>query len=358
MAQGLSRRSGYDRRDLLKNIGVMAGAGVAVSLLGVGKAGSTILAQAQAGARGAQAAGNAPAGTGLILLGTQGGPNVNLTRSQTASIVMAGGQPYLVDCGYGTVRGIVQAGLRVADIANVFVSHLHNDHTADLAALLSLKWTGGQTNPQPVAVWGPPGSKAMVEGAVAFFKGDNEIRIIDEGRTVKAETIFKGHDLSAPRVTEVFKDERVTVLAAENAHFPDRAKEKMTYRSFAYRFNASDRSIVFSGDTAYSPGLVELARNADVLVCEAMTMARHQQLLGDNRGNAANAESIERHVLETHSTTEDVGKMANEARVKTVVLYHLLGDATAGGMNDDAFIPDVKKHFNGQVIVGADQMKI
>jgi ribonuclease BN (tRNA processing enzyme) len=271
---------------------------------------------------------------------------------------MAGGQPYLVDCGYGTVRGIVQAGLRVADIANVFVSHLHNDHTADLAALLSLKWTGGQTNPQPVAVWGPPGSKAMVEGAVAFFKGDNEIRIIDEGRTVKAETIFKGHDLSAPKVTEVFKDERVTVLAAENAHFPSRAKEKMTYRSFAYRFNAPDRSIVFSGDTAYSPGLVELARNADVLVCEAMTMERHQQLLGDNRGNAANAESIERHVLETHSTTEDVGKMASEAKVKTVVLYHLLGGATGGGTIEDAFIPDVKKHFSGEVIVGADQMRI
>jgi ribonuclease BN (tRNA processing enzyme) len=312
-------------------------------------AGKNLLAQAPA-----------PAGTTLILLGTGGGPGVSLTRAQTASVVLAGGQPYLVDCGYGTVRGLVQAGLRLTDVANVFVSHLHNDHTADLAALLSLKWTGGQTNPQPVAVWGPPGSKAMVDGAIAFFKGDADIRTIDEGRPVKPESIFKGHDMSAAKITEVFKDERVTVQAVENTHFPDRAREKMTYRSFAYRFNAPDRSIVFSGDTAYSPALIELARGADVFVCEAVSMAsRQQQLAAAQRGNGGNGESIARHVLETHTSTEEVGRMAAEAKVKTVVLYHVIGGpGQRGGSIEDAFVPDVRKYFSGPVIVGADQTRI
>jgi ribonuclease BN (tRNA processing enzyme) len=351
----------YSRRELLKDIAALAGAGV--PMLGFGGTKLTALAQAPAGGRGARGirgvATSAPAGTTLILLGTQGGPNVSLSRSQTASVVMAGGRPYLVDCGYGAVRGLVQAGLRIADISNVFVSHLHNDHTADIAALLSLKWTGGQANPQPVGVWGPPGSKGMVEGAIAFFRGDNEIRTVDEGRTVKAESIFNGHDLSAPKITEVFKDERVTVQAVENTHFSDRAKEKMAHRSFAYRFNTADRSIVLSGDTAYSSGLIELARGADVLVCEAMTMTMRRQLEGTNRGNT-NTESIGRHVLETHASTEEVGRMAAEAKVKTVVLYHLVGFPAdqSGGSPDDAFIPDVKKNFSGEVIVGADQMRI
>src|SRR6185369_2292362 len=317
MDQGAQRNSGLNRRQLLRAVTAIAAAGLQ-------QAGAPIFAWAQAGGRGAAA--NVPTGTTLILLGTGGGPGVSLTRSQTASVVMAGGKPYLVDCGYGTVRALAQAGIRLADIADVFVSHLHNDHTADIAAFLSLKWTSGQTDPKPVTVWGPPGSKAMVDGALAFFKGDNEIRTVDEGRTVKAENIFKGHDLAAARVTEVFKDERVTVQAVENAHFPDRAKAKMTHRSFAYRFNAPDRSIVSSGDTAYSPSLVELARGADVFVCEAMTMASKRQFESTNRGNnPANAETIGRHVLETHSSTEDVGRMAAEAKVKTVVLYHLLG---------------------------------
>ncbi|HEX5109051.1 MAG TPA: MBL fold metallo-hydrolase [Vicinamibacterales bacterium] len=314
-----------------------------------------------AGARGGRgaAANPIPDKTTLLLLGTQGGPGVGLMRAQTASIVFAGGQPYLVDCGYGTVRGLVQAGLRLPQISTVFVSHLHNDHTADIAALLSLQWTGGQANSLATTVWGPPGTQAMVEGAIAFFRGDTEIRTVDEGRTVKADTVFKGRDLSAPKVTEVFKDERVTVQAIENTHFPDRAKAKMAHRSFAYRFNAPDRSIVLSGDTAYSPGLLELARGADVLVCEAMTMANYKQLQGRQQG-AGDGESIGRHVLETHSSTEDVGRMAAEAKVRTVVLYHLLGvpGPRAGGTPEDAFVPDVKKHFNGEVIVGNDQMRI
>src|SRR5262249_4691924 len=153
---------------------------------------------------------------------------------------------------------------------NIFITHLHDDHTADLAALLALKWTGGNTNPMPAAVYGPYGTKAMVEAAVAFFKANAEIRIVDEGRTVRSEAVFSGKDFSAPKITEVLRDERVTVSAVENAHFPDRAKAKMPYRSFAYRFNTTDRSFVFSGDTAYSANLVELACGVDYFVCETM----------------------------------------------------------------------------------------
>jgi hypothetical protein len=84
--------------------------------------------------------------------------------------------------------------------------------------------------------------------------------MVDEGRTVKPESIFTGHDFNAATVTEVFRDTRVTVRAVENSHFPERAKAKMPYRSFAYRFNTASRSYVFSGDTAYSSALVELAQ--------------------------------------------------------------------------------------------------
>jgi ribonuclease BN (tRNA processing enzyme) len=297
-------------------------------------------------------------GSTLVLLGTQGGPNINLNRSEAASALLVNGRPYLIDCGYGTLRALLQANIRAIDIANVFITHLHDDHTADIAAFLTHRWTNGNTNPAKVTVHGPYGTAAMVEGAIAFFKANTEIRMVDEGRTVRPETIFSGHDASAPKVSEVFSDDRVTVLAMENAHFPDRAKAKMPYRSFAYRFNTPTRSFVFSGDTAYSAGLIELARGADVLVCEAMSMAARQQREGD-RGNT-NAESIGRHVLETHSSTEEVGRMAAEAKVKTVVLNHLLGGPGQRGTAApaDPFTADVKKYFDGEVIVGADQMRI
>src|SRR5215469_18950387 len=183
----------WDRRTLLKNMALIGVAEFGASAF------STTFAQGARGARGDQ--GTIPDSvstkTTLILLGTQGGPNVSLTRSEAANLVMAGGQPYLVDCGYGTVRALVEAGIRVNEVRNIFLTHLHNDHTADLAALLSHKWTGGQTSPPPATVYGPFGSKAMVDAAITFFKADTEIRIVDEGRSVRPETLYAGHDLSA-----------------------------------------------------------------------------------------------------------------------------------------------------------------
>ena len=76
---------------------------------------------------------------------------------------------------------------------------------------------------------------------------------------------------------------------------------------------------------------------------------------------AGNKESIGRHVIETHSTTEDVGRMAAEAKVKTVVLNHLIaGGNTKGELEsfESNLIASVHKYFSGQVIVGRDQMHI
>jgi len=355
MNQTAGGRSIWNRRTLLRNLFAGAGAAAGASILRNGPGGAAEIL-AQAGAAGAQAP-LVNTGTRLIMLGTQGGPNVNVTRAQTANVVLAEGTPYLVDCGYGAVRSLAEAGITLGTVQNIFLSHLHDDHTADLAALLSFKWTGGNTNPQPVAVYGPYGTKAMVEGAITFFKANVAIRMVDEGRTIKPESIFTGHDLSAATVTEVFRDSRVTVKAVENTHFPERAKAKMPYRSFAYRFDTPSRSYVFSGDTAYSRGLIELAQGVDYFVCETQTAASRQQF-AENAAGAGDTETINRHVLETHVSTEDVGRMATQAKVKNVVLYHLLPGATRGGAADETYISEVKKTFNGPVIVGRDQLRV
>jgi ribonuclease BN (tRNA processing enzyme) len=301
-------------------------------------------------------------GTTLVLLGTQGGPGLNLARGEAANAVIVDGQPYLVDCGYGTLRAMVLAGIRLVDVGHVCLTHLHNDHTADVAALLSHQWTGSKN--QPTVVHGPFGTEALVAGAMAFFKGDTEIRAVDEGRTVRPESVFRGHDVAATATpVEVFKDERVRVTAIENDHFPDRAKARMPYRSLAVRMDTATRSIVFSGDTAPSQRLVELARNADILVCEAMDVAQHarQVELARQAAAAGNENSVARHVAETHSTTEDVGRMAAAAKVKTVVLSHLLPGSSASpatDLADTAYIDAVRSHFDGQVIVGRDGMRL
>jgi ribonuclease BN (tRNA processing enzyme) len=303
-----------------------------------------------------------PPGTRLVLLGTRGGPAVALDRSETASAVIVDGVPYLVDCGYGTLRALVAAGLGLQAVSAVFLTHLHDDHTADLAALLAHQWTGSKT--AQTHVYGPYATASTVAGALEFFRANVEIRTIDEGRKVRPETLFFGHDVDVGNgPTRVFADERVIVTAATNTHYPERAVARMQHRSFGYRFETSTRAICFSGDTAYSANIVRLARGADVFVCEVMDHRTYENMLARAQEAAAagNDESVFRHVAETHSTPTDVGRMAAEANVKTVVLNHQLRGSPpqpGQGFQISQFIDGVRSAFDGEVIVGEDQLVI
>lgn len=304
----------------------------------------------------------APKGTRLVMLGTRGGPGVDLKRSETASAVIVDGVPYLLDCGYGTVRALVEAGIPLATVDTLFLSHLHNDHIADLAALMSLQFTGNKA--KPTNIYGPYATASTVAGALEFMRADVEIRTIDEGRTIKPEAVFFGHDLTVGAdPTRVFADERVVVTAVTNTHYPERAVARMPHRSFGYRFETSGRTIAFAGDTAYSANVVKLARGADVFVCEIMDHAVYLDNVARAKAatDAGNTENLWRHIAETHSPPADVGRMASEAKVKTVVLNHQLrGPPRTGGTAYpiSSFIDGVREKFSGQVIVGEDQLVI
>ena len=336
--------------------------GAALGLLPAGFLNVSVGQQAGAGVTPGGPAPPAPVarGTRLVLLGTRGGPGIDLARAQTASAVVVDGVPYLVDCGYGTIRQLVASNMGFMRIDQVFFTHLHDDHTADLAAMLDFQWIGNKAT--PTDAYGPYGTQRMVQGAVDFSRGNFEIRQVDEGRTLRAEDLFHGHDITGSQVpVQVYKDDRVSVSAVNNTHYPERSMARMPHRSIALRFDTRERSIVFSGDTAYSDNIVRLAKDADVFVCEIMDERVHAQMLERARVEAANGhtESVSRHVAETHSTPDDVARMASAARVHSVVLNHLLpGAATPGGPGYaiSGFIDGVRKGYSGEVIVGQDLM--
>ena len=315
-------------------------------------------------APGATAAAPGPAaprplpGTQVVLLGTRAGPGVDLKRAQMATAIIVDGTPYLVDCGYGTVRNLVAANINGQKIEKIVFTHLHNDHTSDVPALFTLQWTGGRT--RPIDLYGPYGTASMVRAAVEYCKADAEIRSVDEGRAVKVEDLYKGHDVeAAPKPIQVFKDERVTVTAIENTHYPDYSRSKMPHRSIGVRFDTPTRSVVISGDTNYSKNLVELAKGADVFVCEIMDQATRDRWLEQLKEDphAGEKASVTRHIAETHSTPEDVGRMAAEAKVKLLVLSHLLtGAGTTSPLA--TLVEGVRKFYSGEVILGEDLMMI
>jgi len=149
------------------------------------------------------------------------------------------------------------------------------------------------------------------------------------------------------------------VTAIENSHYPEYSRSKMPHRSMGVRFDTPTRSIAISGDTNYSKNLVELIRGVDVFVCEVMDTSIRERWLDQLKRDpqARDQPSVARHIAETHSTPEDVGRMAAEASVKLVVLSHQITDASVTSPLS-AFIEGVRKVYSGQVVVGEDLMVI
>jgi ribonuclease BN (tRNA processing enzyme) len=141
-------------------------------------------------------------------------------------------------------------------------------------------------------------------------------------------------------------DAAVTVTAALVPH------PKVPY-AFAYRFDCADRSIVISGDTARSDSLIELSKGADVLVHEAMHPAGVERLVA----RVQNHPGLRQHLLASHTTVEDVGRVAQAAGVKLLVLSHLV-PADDPSITDEMWIAAARMHFRGPVIVGRDLLEV
>jgi ribonuclease BN (tRNA processing enzyme) len=279
--------------------------------------------------------------TRLILLGTGGGPRPRRASSAPAQVVFAGGAAYVVDCGDGVARQLVLAGIPLASLRHVFITHHHSDHNADYGNLIWLAWTAGLRT--RVDTWGPPPLEEMTRLFFEMNAYDIGTRIADEGRVPLAPLVHV-HELTEGGV--VMRDENVKVTAALVGHPP-------VVPAFGYRFDGRERSIVISGDTAPSDSLIELARGADVLVHDALYAPAVDRLVA----GVPNATSLKRSILSHHTTAEDAGRVAEAAGVKRLVLSHLV-PADDPAVTDEMWIDAARKHFHGPIVVGRDLLEV
>ena len=111
--------------------------------------------------------------TELVLLGTAGAPAPVAGRAGISSALVTGGRVFVVDCGRGTPSGYADAGLGFAQLAGVFITHLHVNHIGDLAGLLLYPWglRAGPAGPlPPVQVYGPGRPAQLPDGDAAFHR--------------------------------------------------------------------------------------------------------------------------------------------------------------------------------------------
>lgn len=279
--------------------------------------------------------------TRLILLGTAGGPRPKRRSAAPSQVIVHRGSAYLVDCGNGVGRQMTLAGVPPETLKHIFLTHHHSDHNADYGNIFLLAWGAGLKT--PVDAWGPPPLSRMTTLFLDLNAVDIATRISDEGR-VPLAPLIRPHELT--RGGMVFEMEGMKVTAALVHHPP-------LSPAFAYRFDTADRSIVISGDTARSDALIQLARGADVLVHEALYLPAVDRLVG----SIPNASRLKQHIVDSHTSAEDCGRVAQAAGVKTLVLSHFVptDDET---ITDEMWANAARAHFRGRVVVGRDLMEI
>lgn len=279
--------------------------------------------------------------TRLILLGTGGGPRPRKNRIASSQVIVINNVAYVVDCGDGVANQLARAEVPLPSLRHVFITHHHSDHNADYGNLLFLAWTSGLKT--RVDTWGPPPLRRMTRLFFQMNAYDINTRINDEGRTPLVPLVHP-HELTSGGT--VMQDENVTVRCVLVDHPPVRP-------AFAFRFDSRDRSIVISGDTKRSDELIRLAQGADVLVHEALYVPAVERLTA----RVPNAAKLRQSILSHHTSVEDVGRVAETAGVKMLVLSHLVppDDPT---ITDQMWIDAARTTFKGQIIVGQDLLEI
>ncbi|KJC61850.1 beta-lactamase [Bradyrhizobium sp. LTSPM299] len=278
--------------------------------------------------------------TRIVFLGTKGGPRVGVGPSNPANLVVVNGTPFVIDCGMGVSHQLVSAGVPLESVKYIFISHHHSDHNLEYGNLVYNAWATGLST--PIHSFGPNGIEAMTKTYWELNKFDIETRIEDEGRPDLRKLLI-AKDITEDGVVLQTDDVKVTAFRTPHPPITD---------NFAYKFKTPDGTIVFSSDTAYNPKLAEFAHGADVLVHEAIYLPWVDKLVA----RVKNGATLKKHLLESHTSAEDVGRIAEAANVKVLVMSHLVPGEL--DVTDEDWSREARKHFKGRLIVARDLMEL
>ncbi|MDP8215174.1 MAG: MBL fold metallo-hydrolase [Candidatus Euphemobacter frigidus] len=235
----------------------------------------------------------------------------SLRRRSPGLVIEAGGERLLFDCGPDILRGLLSAGYRHQEIDRILITHFHPDHTLGLPHFLFASRYELEPRTRDILIGGPPGLENLLEGFNAIYPEWLEGR----GYRVLIHEIIDNE----------WSGSGWKVRTGPVLHNPE---------SIAYRLtDERGRSVVYSGDTGYCESLIELARGADLLVCECSF-----------------PDVVD---LPTHLGPSKAGKIAARANVKKLLLTHFYPPC-----DEIDVVGECKRVFHGEVIRGEDGLSL
>lgn len=249
-------------------------------------------------------------------------------RPEMGTLVQAGGETLLFDCGRGVPERLNQLGVTVS---KVFLTHLHSDHTQGLPILWMGGWNArGASN---LSVWGPAadddqptGTAGLTAMLASGFATNTHIRRDLVEQWSANGIVFDTHEV---REGPVHESNGVKVTAFLVDHAPVKP-------AFGYRIDYAGRSVVISGDTKPSDNLVKFSKDVDVLIHEVFLAA-----VGATTPTAL-----------YHTLPEQAADVFNRAAPKLAVFSHIAPN------NGDPVTRTRAAGYNGPLLLGSDLMTL
>ena len=289
----------------------------------------------------------------VVLCGS-GSPLPSVERAGPCTAVIADGRMFLVDVGPGSTENLRLWGLPAGNLAGVLLTHFHSDHIGELGEVTFGSWVAGRA--EPLDVYGPVGVDRVVAGFQAAYELDASYRIAHHG----ADLLPAEGAKATPHAIELSDDAPSSVIYDQDglqitAFLVD---HEPISPAVGYRIDFGGRSVVVSGDTVRSANLEAASQGVDVLVHEVLSdnlIGMASQALASG-GNERTAKMLT-DTLDYHTFPADVHALAADAKVKLLVLSHLV-PPLAAAQAEAVFMRGRAEDPPNEAVVGVDGMHI
>ena len=262
----------------------------------------------------------------VTILGS-GTPRPDIDRFSQSILIEADGEKLLFDAGRGSAIRLSQARVNIGDISNIFLTHLHSDHTLGIPDMIMTGWIY-QRN-KVLNIYGPRGTKNFIDNIKLAFIEDIKIRV--EAPEIHS---MRGLETNVTEIQEgvIFEKNNLKVLAFVVDHGGG------VEHAYGYKITYKNKSVVISGDTNYSSNLVSYAKNCDLLIHE----------IADAPDSIIKKYPKVQGLMNYHTTPKEMARVIEEATPRYTILTHML---LLGGIKEIDLLEKIKNLTNNNAVI-------
>ena len=276
-----------------------------------------------------------------------GTPTPTPDRFGSSYVVELSSEKIMIDCGPATTHKMVKAGLWPTEIDYLFFTHHHFDHDVDFPCFLLTRWDQSIGIEKTLRIFGPTLTEKITDGLLnengGLFAHDWKTRVNNPDS--QQAHVNRGGSLPRKPPNVIVKDigPGVVYVGTNWKITASEAEHVQPYLdSLAYRIDSSEGSMVFTGDTQPCQSVIDLSRNADIMVCMCWDDQESMNINGESYRQCG---------------TVGAAEMAQKARVKKLVLVHIGPNLSLHGKREKG-IGDIKSIFDGDVVFSDELMSV